>query len=580
MTEVMSPQPFLAVRIFGAHFERPRSPSSEPPGLGFHTSFLLPSSVKVIAFDLFGTVFDREAAIMAALTTLLSNTAYTDKVKSLTRRFLTHEALIVRETPLAPYTDIARKALRDVCAGINIPVSQLLLDTALEDLLRPHLHPDVLESLATLHADGLALVGLSRIDETTFDLHFKESIPHFIRETVSGRTCSLLGMLWDNFFPTLIPVLRDLYPGVETSSVLVVTASPTISLIPAHAAGFPSALVDRPNSVVLKSACKLFNDKVAIRQGDRFSTPFVLSDFWYCDAELGTGSFASVFGGSNVVSGEALAVKLETLSGHAKQKEVLPYEAMIYRRLRGHPGIPSVHWSGRFDISNVLVLDKLGPTLQDLRRVCRGRFSLKTISMLALQMLNRIEFVHSRNLIIRDVKPENFAMGLGEDASTVYLFDFGLAKLFEDPVTGKHIPYREGRDGMGTPRYCSYNMEYGRDQSRRDDLEALGNTFLFFYHGRLPWQGIYAPTIPWKFQRIGEMKSAKVFQDLLLHSPPEFDAYFQHVRGLAFEDKPDYALLSSIFERRMEEEGWKNDGAFDWIDPCNTEKGTLVPGIR
>ncbi|KAI0321756.1 kinase-like domain-containing protein [Amylostereum chailletii] len=403
--------------------------------------------------------------------------------------------------------------------------------------MQPCLHSDVLESLSKLQERGFTLIGLSRVDEPTFDRYFREYVPTSIHKTLCGETCLLLCM-------------RQMEPSFSIDGLATLLAL----------LKNPQAFQDSQRRAIVRTQMS-----------------FILSDFWYCDSELGNGSFATVFGASNIISGECVAVKLETLNGDADEKETLPYESMIYRRLRGHPGIPSVHWSGRFDISNVLILDKLGPNLQDLCQSCRGQLSLKTILMLAIQMLDRIEFVHSRNIIVRDIKPENFAMGLGKNASRVYLFDFGLAKLFENPVTGQHMPYRADRRGMGTPRYCSYNTAYQRELSRRDDLESLGNTLLFFYHGRLPWQGIYAPNIPWKFRRIGEMKSGQAFQDLLSRSPPEFTAYFKHVRGLAFDDKPDYGFLTGIFESRMEQEGWKNDGMFDWID-TNSERGTLIPG--
>jgi serine/threonine protein kinase len=76
--------------------------------------------------------------------------------------------------------------------------------------------------------------------------------------------------------------------------------------------------------------------------------------------------------------------------------------------------------------------------------------------------LNRVEFAHSRGVILRDIKPENFAMGVGEKSRIVYLFDFGLAKLYVDPSTGVHIPYREGREVLGTMPYSSYNVHFGR----------------------------------------------------------------------------------------------------------------------
>ena len=103
-------------------------------------------------------------------------------------------------------------------------------------------------------------------------------------------------------------------------------------------------------------------------------------------------------------------------------------------------------------------------------------------------------------------------------------------------------------------------------------MEALGNCLLYLFHGRLPWQGIYASNL-----HVGEMKAGKPFRDLLARSPPELTAYFDHCRSLAFEDEPDYSLLRGIFQKRMDAEGWDVHGKYDWEDPRDLEKGTLLP---
>ncbi|KAG2121987.1 kinase-like domain-containing protein, partial [Suillus cothurnatus] len=154
----------------------------------------------------------------------------------------------------------------------------------------------------------------------------------------------------------------------------------------------------------------------------------------------------------------------------------LPCEALVYNPLLGHPGIQSCKWTGIDRASHISILDQVGADPQQLRRLCRGELSLKTVVMLAVEMLDRIEFAHSRGVILRDIKPEIFAMGIGENSHIVCVSDFGLAKLYVDPSTGTHMPFREGRVELGTPRYASYNVHFGRaEQGRRDDLEALGD---------------------------------------------------------------------------------------------------------
>ncbi|KAG1765718.1 kinase-like domain-containing protein, partial [Suillus placidus] len=164
--------------------------------------------------------------------------------------------------------------------------------------------------------------------------------------------------------------------------------------------------------------------------------------------------------------------------------------------LRGHLGIPSCKckWSGLDRGSYVLILKQLGANLEQLPKLSRSELPCKTVVMLGIQMFNKVEFAHSRGVILRDTKPENFVMGVGEKSHIVYLFDFGLVKLYVDPSTGTHKPYREDRVALRTMPYSSYNVHFGQaEQGRRDDLEALGNVLLYLLHGRLPWEDIYPP---------------------------------------------------------------------------------------
>ena len=181
-----------------------------------------------------------------------------------------------------------------------------------------------------------------------------------------------------------------------------------------------------------------------------------------------------------------------------------------------------IHHFGEEGDYNILIMDLLGPSLEDLFNFCGRKFQLKTTLMVADQMITRIEYVHSKNYIHRDIKPENFVIGLGKRSNQVFLIDFGLSKKFRDPKTHQHIPYKENKNLTGTARYASINAHLGIEQSRRDDLEAIGYVSIYFIKGKLPWQGISAQNKAEKYHKIMEKKMSIPVEYLCLGLPSIF----------------------------------------------------------
>ncbi|XP_019180500.1 PREDICTED: casein kinase 1-like protein 10 [Ipomoea nil] len=277
--------------------------------------------------------------------------------------------------------------------------------------------------------------------------------------------------------------------------------------------------------------------------------------------KIGGGSFGELYLGVNVQTGEEVAVKLEPVKTKHPQ---LHYESKLYMLLQGGTGIPHLKWFGVEGEYNAMVIDLLGPSLEDLFNYCNRKFTLKTVLMLADQLLNRVEYMHSRGFLHRDIKPDNFLMGLGRKANQVYIIDYGLAKKYRDLQTHKHIPYRENKNLTGTARYASVNTHRGIEQSRRDDLESLGYVLMYFLRGSLPWQGLKAGTKKQKYDKISEKKMLTPIEVLCKSYPSEFISYFHYCRSLRFDDKPDYSYLKRLFRDLFIREGYQFDYVFDW----------------
>ena len=242
--------------------------------------------------------------------------------------------------------------------------------------------------------------------------------------------------------------------------------------------------------------------------------------------KIGEGSFGVLFEGVNMINGLPVAIKFEPRKTQAPQ---LKDEYRTYKIMAGTPNIPLAYYFGQEGLHNILVIDLLGPSLEDLFDWCGRKFSVKTVVQVAIQMITLIENLHSHDLIYRDIKPDNFLIGRpGQpDENNIHLIDFGMAKQYRDPKTKLHIPYREKKSLSGTARYMSINTHLGREQSRRDDMEALGHVFFYFLRGRLPWQGLKAPNNRQKYEKIGEKKRMTNVYELAQGLPVQFAHYLK-----------------------------------------------------
>lgn len=295
---------------------------------------------------------------------------------------------------------------------------------------------------------------------------------------------------------------------------------------------------------------------------------------------IGHGSFGQLYVGEDMTTREKVAIKME----HVQTKPLqLYYESKIYKVLNGAVGIPQLIWTGMQDDHNVMVIDLLDKSLLDLFEECGYAFSLKTILMIADQVFARIQYLHSKGIIHRDIKPDNFMIGMGNNKHIVHMIDYGLSKKYKDSKTGDHIPRKEGKLLTGTARYVSINVHDGIEASRRDDMESIGYMLIYLTKGSLPWQGLHLDSSEAKFTVIGEKKKSMPLEVLCNGLPHEFVQYMRAVRSLGFEEEPKYDLYRKMFRDLFIKMGYVYDYEYDWVLMSKREIPTPpedVPVVR
>lgn len=299
------------------------------------------------------------------------------------------------------------------------------------------------------------------------------------------------------------------------------------------------------------------------------------------DGMIGSGLFGEVFEGRNVHSGEKVAIKLESQKCRFPQ---LGYEGRVLKNLQGGLGVPLAYWCGNDGDYTCLVMELMGEDLKKLLEHCKGKFSLKTSLMLADQLFSIFEYIHSRQIIHRDVKPENITMGGSSNFFQAHLIDFGLAKKFIKDEDEEHIPFKTGKSTLGSPIFASINNLQGNELSRRDDLESMLYCIIKFVAGYLPWEvdqeemkGIPKSqlnnqilTKKQMFKNSSFWETARCNYSFIDSGrgsklPGELKKIYEKIIELKFEEKPHYIEYRRLIKEAMIKESLEFDFVYDWI---------------
>lgn len=287
----------------------------------------------------------------------------------------------------------------------------------------------------------------------------------------------------------------------------------------------------------------------------------------YLTNVIGSGTFGKVIYGSSIDQQTEYAIKFEKSS---IKSSVIEEEIKIYEALYPAEGIPKIHWTGEYKKYKLMIMDLLGPSLDKFFIACDKKFSVQTTLLIGEQMVQRLKYIHSKGYLHRDIKPNNFMLGRFSRScpiellndKTIYVIDFGLSKEYVDFETNTHLPFKDNRRFIGTPRYASINTHCGIRQSRRDDLESIAYILIYFIVGELPWQGIKAKSKAEKKEKIKEVKMKINFEENT-QIPKVFISFLNYCKGLQYEDTPDYNYIFKLFDS-LKKKDYEKDLIWEW----------------
>ena len=295
--------------------------------------------------------------------------------------------------------------------------------------------------------------------------------------------------------------------------------------------------------------------------------------------KIGIGSHSIIFSGININNKELVALKIQKKGFIINEN--IEKEAYYLLQLKGY-GVPRIISFGHIGKYNVLIEELLGESLEDLFKKNKNKekvIILKDMLMTGIQLIDRIEYIHSNNIVHLDIKPSNFVVGY-KDPSLIYIIDFGLSKKYKSSRTGRHIIFSKRKYFQGNIKFSSVNNMRGIVSTRRDDLESIGYMLIYLYESKLPWEKIEAINKLEIVEKIFYIKKQISMNTLCKNLPKEMTEFMVYIKSLKFDEKPNYNYLKNLLEIMLKKINNVNDLKFSWIKEDSNRRITPIKNIK